>query len=71
MVIVHVSQYSHAWATVTWDNAFSTFDRVLFNVPDEVPWINVAESLNMKFQSITGRGLSQENLTFLAEKAFR
>lgn len=71
VVIVHVNQYSQAWATVTWDNAFSTFNRVPFCVPDKVPWINVAETLNKKFQSTTGRGLSQESLIFLAEKAFR
>lgn len=71
VVIVHVNQYPQAWATVTWDNAFSTFNRVPYNVPDKVPWINMAETLNMKFLSATGRGLSQENLAFLAEKAFR
>lgn len=71
VVIVHGNQDPHAWATVTWDNAFAEPGRVPFNVPDKVPWRNVAEALNMKFSAATGRGLSDESLTFLAEKAFR
>lgn len=71
VVIVHGNQDPHAWATVTWDNAFAEPGRVPFNVPDKVPWRNVAEALNMKFSAATGRGLSEESLTFLAEKAFR
>lgn len=71
VVIVHGNQDPHAWATVTWDNAFAEPGRVPFNVPDKVPWRNVAEALNMKFSATTGRGLSEESLTFLAEKAFR
>lgn len=68
---MHGNQDPHAWATVTWDNAFAEPGRVPFNVPDKVPWRNVAEALNMKFSAATGRGLSEESLTFLAEKAFR
>lgn len=71
VVIVHGNQDPHAWATVTWDNAFAEPGRVPFNVPDKVPWRNVAEALNMKFSAATGRGLTEESLTFLAEKAFR
>ncbi|XP_054272701.1 signal transducer and activator of transcription 5B isoform X2 [Macrosteles quadrilineatus] len=71
VVIVHGNQEPHAWATVTWDNAFSEPGRVPFAVPEKVPWQQVAEALNMKFMAATGRSLSEDNLRFLAEKAFR
>ncbi|KAF5306526.1 hypothetical protein FQR65_LT18544 [Abscondita terminalis] len=71
VVIVHGNQEPHAWATVTWDNAFSEPGRVPFNVPDKVPWSNVAETLSLKFRAATGRPLTEENIRFLAEKAFR
>ena len=71
VVIVHGNQEPHAWATVTWDNAFAEAGRVPFVVPDKVLWRQVAEALNMKFRSATGRPLTVENLRFLAEKAFR
>lgn len=71
VVIVHGNQEPHAWATVTWDNAFAEPGRVPFAVPDKVPWCQVAEALNMKFRYATGRPLTDENLRFLAEKAFR
>lgn len=71
VVIVHGNQEPHAWATVTWDNAFSEPGRVPFVVPDKVSWQNVAEALNVKFRSATGRSLLDENIHFLAEKAFR
>ncbi|VVC45316.1 p53-like transcription factor, DNA-binding,STAT transcription factor, DNA-binding, subdomain,STAT [Cinara cedri] len=71
VVIVHGNQDPHAWATVTWDNAFAEPQRVPFSVPDKVPWRNIAEALNVKFSAATGRGLSEESLTFLAEKALR
>ncbi|XP_014225592.1 signal transducer and activator of transcription 5B isoform X2 [Trichogramma pretiosum] len=71
VVIVHGNQEPHAWATVTWDNAFAEPGRVPFCVPDKVPWCQVAEALNVKFRSATGRALTDDNLRFLAEKAFR
>ena len=71
VVIVHGNQEPHAWATVTWDNAFAEPGRVPFTVPDKVPWCQVAEALNVKFRSSTGRSLTEDNLRFLAEKAFR
>lgn len=71
VVIVHGNQEPHAWATVTWDNAFSEPGRVPFAVPDKVPWSNVAETLSLKFRAATGRPLTEENIRFLAEKAFR
>ena len=36
VVIVHGNQEPHAWATVTWDNAFSDAGRIPFSVPDKV-----------------------------------
>lgn len=36
VVIVHGNQEPHAWATVTWDNAFSEANRIPFAVPDKV-----------------------------------
>ncbi|XP_044727271.1 signal transducer and activator of transcription 5B [Chrysoperla carnea] len=71
VVIVHGNQEPHAWATVTWDNAFAEPGRVPFQVPDKVPWGNVAEALSMKFRAATGKPLTPENLRFLGEKAFR
>lgn len=71
VVIVHGNQEPHAWATVTWDNAFSEPGRVPFAVPEKVPWNKVAETLSLKFRAATGRGLTEDNLRFLAEKAFR
>ncbi|KAK9728257.1 STAT protein, protein interaction domain [Popillia japonica] len=71
VVIVHGNQEPHAWATVTWDNAFSEPGRVPFTVPDKVPWHKVADTLSLKFRSATGRPLTEENLLFLADKAFR
>ncbi|KAB7505902.1 Signal transducer and activator of transcription 5B [Armadillidium nasatum] len=71
VVIVHGNQEPHAWATISWDNAFTEQGRIPFQVPEQVPWPQVAEMLNMKFASATGKGLSPENLDFLASKAFR
>ncbi|XP_045471331.1 signal transducer and activator of transcription 5B isoform X3 [Harmonia axyridis] len=71
VVIVHGNQEPHAWATVTWDNAFSEAGRVPFAVPDKVQWNKVAETLSLKFRAATGRPLTEDNLRFLAEKAFR
>ncbi|XP_065283411.1 signal transducer and activator of transcription 5A isoform X1 [Dermacentor albipictus] len=83
VVIVHGNQEPHAWATVTWDNAFAepkrrrpsssshNQGRVPFAVPDKVPWPQLGEVLSMKFKSATGRGLSEDNLRYLAGKIFR
>ncbi|GLV38891.1 Signal-transducer and activator of transcription protein at 92E [Carabus blaptoides fortunei] len=71
VVIVHGNQEPHAWATVTWDNAFAEPGRIPFAVPDKVPWSAVADTLSLKFRSATGRSLTEENLRFLGEKAFR
>ncbi|OQR70404.1 signal transducer and activator of transcription 5A-like [Tropilaelaps mercedesae] len=71
VVIVHGNQEPHAWATITWDNAFSERRRLPFAVPDCVPWGQMAHVLSTKFKWATGRALSESNLHFLATKAFR
>lgn len=71
VVIVHGNQEPRACATITWDNAFAQPGRVLFNVSDEVPWGYVANVLSTQFLSATGRGISENCLSYLAEKAFR
>lgn len=71
VVIVHGNQEPHAWATVTWDNAFAEAGRAPFAVPEKVPWSQVAEALNVKFKAATGRCLTEDNLKFLGEKSFR
>ncbi|EFX86742.1 hypothetical protein DAPPUDRAFT_97641 [Daphnia pulex] len=71
VVIVHGNQEPHAWATVTWDNAFAEPGRTPFVVPEKVPWGQVAETLSTKFRSATGRALTESNQRFLASKAFR
>lgn len=71
VVIVHGNQEPDAWATVTWDNAFSRPQRVPFAVPEIVPWRELARVLSMKFRSATGRELSDANLHLLATKALR
>lgn len=67
VVIVNVSQEPLSWATILWDNAFSEINRIPFAVVDEVPWSKMAETLNMKFYSLTGRGLTEESLSFLCK----
>jgi len=73
VVIVHGNQEPQALATITWDNAFAEWGRPPFRVPDKVPWLKMAEALNMKWQSqcSTTRSLTQENLYYLASKIFR
>jgi signal transducer and activator of transcription 5B len=70
VVIVHGSQEINAIATVVWDNAFAKIDRQVFAVQDTVGWNDFAEALSYKFIASTGRGLTAENLHFLAEKLF-
>uniref|UniRef100_A0AAR2J324 Signal transducer and activator of transcription n=1 Tax=Pygocentrus nattereri TaxID=42514 RepID=A0AAR2J324_PYGNA len=51
---------------------FHVKGRVPFVVPDKVTWPQLCEALNMKYKSEvqSDRGLSEENLVFLAQKAF-
>uniref|UniRef100_A0A671RDJ4 Signal transducer and activator of transcription n=1 Tax=Sinocyclocheilus anshuiensis TaxID=1608454 RepID=A0A671RDJ4_9TELE len=55
-----------------WDNAFAEPGRVPFIVPDKVLWPQLCEALNMKYKAEvqSNRGLNEENLVFLAQKAF-
>uniref|UniRef100_A0A6Q2X3Z5 Signal transducer and activator of transcription n=1 Tax=Esox lucius TaxID=8010 RepID=A0A6Q2X3Z5_ESOLU len=72
VVIVHGSQDNNATATVLWDNAFAEPGRVPFIVPDKVLWPQLCEALDMKYKAEmhSARGLSDDNLVFLAQKAF-
>merc|ERR1719411_1680904 len=73
VVTVHGNQEPQALATITWDNAFSEWGRLPFQVPDRVSWSRLAETLNMKWSSqcSQGRGLSSHNLHCLACKVMR
>uniref|UniRef100_T1PBN7 Signal transducer and activator of transcription n=1 Tax=Musca domestica TaxID=7370 RepID=T1PBN7_MUSDO len=71
VVIVHGNQEPQSWATITWDNAFSDIVREPFQVPERVAWTQLAMALNTKFESSTGRALTEDNLNFLHEKLFR
>lgn len=68
VVIVHGNQEPHAWATVTWHNAFARPNELLYQVPDKVPWRDLGQVLSDKFSSFSGKGLSQQNLEYLATK---
>lgn len=70
IVTVHTLQECHATATYLWDNQFSETGRIPFQVPDAVPWSDLAEMLSTKFKAMTGKGLSDSNLNFLAGKLF-
>lgn len=54
------------------DHAFCPQGRVPFAVPDKVQWPQLCEALNMKFKAEvqSSRGLTKENLVFLAQKLF-
>lgn len=70
VVTVHGNQECNALATVLWDNQFAEPGRTPFAIPDSVPWSEMAELLNGKFSANTGRGLTPENLHYLANKVF-
>nr|ATZ76819.1 signal transducer and activator of transcription [Sinohyriopsis schlegelii] len=70
VVTVHGNQECNAMATVLWDNQFSEPGRTPFHVPDTVQWSDLAEMLNTKFNSMTGRPLSHENISYLTQKLF-
>ncbi|KAI8491162.1 Signal transducer and activator of transcription 1-alpha/beta [Branchiostoma belcheri] len=70
VLISHSNQESNAWATILWDNAFSKPDRELFEVPEKAPWMEVGHALSWQYEMQTGRGLTEENMKFLAEKLF-
>lgn len=66
-VTVHGNQKPQSWATITWDNAFSEISRFPFIVVDHVSWSRMAITLNTKFTSLTGRGLTHDNLLYLCK----
>ncbi|XP_060571186.1 signal transducer and activator of transcription 5A-like isoform X2 [Ruditapes philippinarum] len=70
VVTVHGNQECQATATYLWDNQFSEPGRIPFQVPDKVPWSEVAKMLSTKFCAMTGRGLSDINLKYLGNKLF-
>ena len=65
VVIVHSDQNVLATATILWDNAFSIKNRQYFTVPTKVKWNSLATALNLKFTSVTGRELTEVNLSYL------
>lgn len=68
IVTVHGNQECHATATYLWDNQFSVPMRIPFQVPDSVPWPDVAIMLSTKFQQMTGAGLTDLHLKCIAAK---
>ena len=71
VVTVHGNQEPQALATITWDNAFAQWGRLPFLVPDKVSWTRLAETLNMRWSALCGRGLTRDNLYCLACKVMR
>lgn len=71
VVIVHGNQEPQALSTVVWDNGFAEWGRKAFVVTDKVEWGQMGTVLNMKWQAACGRGLTEENLYYLACKALR
>lgn len=59
-------------AELSADPALCPQGRVPFAVPDKVQWPQLCEALNMKFKAEvqSSRGLTKENLVFLAQKLF-
>uniref|UniRef100_A0A8C3G5K7 Signal transducer and activator of transcription n=1 Tax=Cyclopterus lumpus TaxID=8103 RepID=A0A8C3G5K7_CYCLU len=51
---------------------FHVKGRVPFTVPDKVLWPQLCDTLDMKYKAEmhSGRGLSEDNMVFLAQKAF-
>lgn len=71
VVIVHGNQEPHAWATITWDNAFADPTRTSFRVNEKFYWPKLAEVLDMKFKYYVNLRLTHEDLHFLACKILR
>lgn len=69
-LIVHVRQESQARPSIFWDNSFALIDRMPFEVTDQVTWKQFSQALNQIFAYENNRGLTPENLHFLAEKFF-
>merc|ERR1712062_628533 len=71
VVIVHGNQEPQALATVVWDNGFAEWGRRPFYVPDKMGWAEAGKALNMKWTAACGSPLTEDNLYYLACKAFR
>jgi len=71
VVIEHGNQEPQALATVVWDNGFAEWGRRPFYVPDKVTWAEAGKALNMKWAAACGSPLTEDNLYYLACKAFR
>ncbi|XP_023581032.1 signal transducer and activator of transcription 5B [Trichechus manatus latirostris] len=70
--LLQVEGVNHA-AVFSQESRFSPSQgRVPFAVPDKVLWPQLCEALNMKFKAEvqSSRGLTKENLVFLAQKLF-
>lgn len=70
VVTVHGNQECQATATFLWDNQFSEPGRIPFQVPEAVPWPEIARMLSTKFLAMTGKGLDDNSLSYLATKIF-
>lgn len=70
IITSHVNQECQALATISWDHQFSSQSRLLFEVPLSVPWQELANLLNAKFEHEAGRGLTEDHLNYLASKLF-
>uniref|UniRef100_A0A8C5SEP0 Signal transducer and activator of transcription 6 n=2 Tax=Laticauda laticaudata TaxID=8630 RepID=A0A8C5SEP0_LATLA len=72
VVIVHGNQDNNAKATILWDNAFATPDRIPFVVAERVSWKAMYDTLNQKFlaEVQTTKGLLKDHYFFLAQKIF-
>jgi hypothetical protein len=67
----HGSQYPLAEAVTTWDNAFCSIDRKLFDVPTTVKWSDLVQAISGKFMEITEHPPSKVNLECFREKLFK
>lgn len=71
VIISHHSQEPNAWATIHWDNQFSSPCRLPFDVPEEVPIQSLIILLSRMFEAYVGRALTEDQSYFLAHKALR
>jgi hypothetical protein len=65
------SQALMAKGTLIWDAAFSEQDRKPYVYRDKVPWPEFATMLSALFLQNTGRGLTPEQLNYLARLVFK
>ena len=60
-----------ALSTIVWDNGFAEWGRTAFMVNEKVPWGRMGEVLSMKWKSVCGADLTEDQLYSLACKALR